>query len=184
MEIKYRSEFGELLGHLGLKGDAVEIGVAEGRNAEVLISSPNITKLYLVDNWSHLNQTGDGGHPQSWHDNNWKETHERVEPFKEKAVFLKGMSHIMIKEITDDSLIFSYIDGDHAFNGCFNDLINIYPKVKTGGVIACHDFLNETYGVNAAVRKFLWENDYLLSDIHVTEEDGDINMVSCWFVKK
>lgn len=155
MEIKYRSQLPELLQHLGLKGDAVEIGVAEGRNAEVLIKSENITKIYLIDNWSHLNQAGDGGHPRSWHDTNYKEAHERVEPFKEKSVFLKGMSSEMIKKIPDDSLVLAYIDGDHSFNGCFNDLINVYPKVKSGGVISLHDYENLSYRVNHAVRKFL-----------------------------
>ena len=184
MEIKYRSQLPELLQHLGLKGDAVEIGVAEGRNAEVLIKSENITKIYLIDNWSHLNQAGDGGHPQSWHDTNYKEAHERVEPFKEKAVFLKGMSSEMIKQIPDDSLVLAYIDGDHSFNGCFNDLINVCPKVKSGGVISLHDYENLSYGVNHAVRKFLVENGYKLDDLHTTEEDGDLNMVSCWFIKK
>lgn len=184
MEIKYRTQFGELLEHLGLKGDAVEIGIAEGRNSEVLISQPAITKLYMIDAWEHLNQAGDGGHPAEWHSNNWKEAHERVEPFKEKAVFLKGMSYIMIKEVPDDSLIFAYIDADHTFNGCFDDLINVYPKVKSGGVIACHDFFNTSYGVYRAVCMFLTQNGYRLLDIHTTEEDGDNNMVSCWVIKK
>lgn len=184
MEIKYRTQFPELLEHLGLKGDAVEIGVAEGRNAQVLIASPSITKLYLIDNWSWLNQSGDGSHPQSWHDNNFREAQERVEPFKEKVIILKGMSTAMIKQISDDTLVFSYIDGDHSFNGCFNDLLNIYPKVKTGGCIALHDYENLFYGVHNVVRKFLVENNYNIDDLHTTEEDGDLAMVSCWFIKK
>jgi hypothetical protein len=184
MEIKYRTQFPELLEHLRLKGDAVEVGCAECRNAKVLISHPAITKLYMIDAWRQLDQSGDGGYEESWHSNNWKECHERVEPWKEKAVFLKGMSHTMIKEIPDDSLIFSYIDGDHSFGGCLSDLLNIYPKVKPGGVIALHDYENLSYGVNKAVRKFLVENNYRLDDLHTTEEDGDLAMVSCWFVKK
>lgn len=184
MEIKYRTQFGELLDHFGLKGDAVEIGVAEGRNAAVLISQSAIEKLYLIDNWSWLNQSGDGSHPQSWHDNNFKEAHERIEPFKEKAVILKGMSTAMIKNIPDDSLVFAYIDGDHSFNGCFFDLMYIYPKVIMGGVIGLHDYENLSYGINKAVGKFLVENNYRLDDLHTTEEDGDLAMVSCWFIKK
>lgn len=184
MEILYRTQFPELLEHLGLKGDAVEIGVAEGRNAAVLIASHVIEKLYLIDNWSWLDQSGDGSHPQAWHDNNLKEVHERIEPFKEKAVVLKGMSATMIKQIPDDSLIFSYIDGDHSFSGCFSDLLNVYSKVKSGGVIALHDYENLSYGVNKAVRKFLVENNYNIDDLHTTEEDGDLAMVSCWFIKK
>lgn len=184
MDILYRTQFPELLEHLGLKGDAVECGVAEGRNAQVLIACSNITKLYLIDNWSWLNQPGDGSHPQAWHDNNLKEVHQRIEPFKKKAVILKGMSSAMIKQIPDDSLIFSYIDGDHSFSGCFSDLLNIYPKVKTGGIISLHDAINLSYGVNRALRLFLSQNGYSYEDVHFTEENGDEAMVSAWFVKK
>lgn len=184
IDIKYRTEFGALLTHLGLKGHAVEIGNAECRHAAVLISQPAITKLYLIDSWEHLDQPGDGGYPAEWHTTNWKECHERVEPFKEKAVFLKGMSHTMIKKIPDDSLILAYIDGDHSFAGCFSDLLNVSPKVKSGGVIALHDYLNHSYGVNRAVQKFIVENNYDINSVHVTEEDGDLAMVSCWFIKK
>jgi Methyltransferase domain len=183
-EIKYRTEFPELLEHLGLKGDAVEIGVAEGRNAAILIASPSIEKIYLIDNWSWLAQSGDGSHPQHWHDNNLKEVNERIQPFKEKAVILKGMSTAMIKQIPEDSLIFAYIDADHAYNGCFNDLINIYPKVKIGGVVALHDVKNPSYGVGMALANFLVQNGYDGSFIHFTEEDGDELMVSAWFIKK
>lgn len=184
MEILYRTQLGDLLAHLGLKGHAAEIGNAECRHAAVLISQPTITKLYLIDAWEHLDQLGDGGHPAEWHFNNWKECHDRIEPFKEKAVFLKGMSKEMIKKIPDDSLVLAYIDGDHSFGGCFSDLLNIYPKVKTGCVIALHDYENLSYGVNKAVQKFLVENNYTLDDLHTTEEDGDLSMVSCWFIKK
>lgn len=184
MEISYRNELGKLLEYLGLKGDAVELGNAEGRHAQVLISQSAITKLYLIDSWQTLNQSGDGAREQEWHDNNFKECHERVEPWKEKAVFLKGLSSEMIKHIPDDSLVLAYIDGDHSYKGCMADLVAIYPKVKKGGILSLHDVLSLSYGVNLAVKDFRDENGYTQQDIHYTEEDGDRAMVSCWFIKK
>jgi len=184
MEIKYRSQLGLLLEHFGLKGDAVEIGVAEGRNAQVLITQTSITKLYMIDYWGNLNQSGDGGFPQSWHDKNYKEALQRTKNHLEKRVILKGLSGEMIKQISDDSLVLAYIDGDHSFQGCLNDLNAIYPKVKTGGIISGHDVLNKDYVVGDALKVFISENGYLESDIHYTEENGDLNMVSFWFVKK
>lgn len=186
MEIKYRTELGKLLEHYGLKGDAIELGNAEGRHAEVLISQPAIEKLYLIDAHKQLAQIGDGSYATEWHENNWKEIHERVEPFKEKAVFLRGLTSEMIKQIPDDSLVLGYVDADHTFNGCFNDLVNLYPKIKKGGIIACHDYLNLSvqYGVNQAVTLFLLQNGYAQNELHLTEEDGDKSMVSCWWIKK
>lgn len=184
MEIQFRTQFPELLKHLGLQGHALECGIAEGRNAQVLIQSEQITKLYMIDAWTHLKQSGDGGYDQSWHDNNYKEMLERTEPFKEKRVILKGLSSEMIKQIPDDSLIFAYVDAHHSYEGCYQDLLNIYPKMKVGGVIAAHDFLNLSYGVNRAVKDFVSQMFIPLKDVHTTEENGDTSMVSCWFVRK
>jgi Methyltransferase domain len=184
MEINFRDEFGILLERLGLKGHAVEIGVAEGRNARVLISQPAITKLYLIDNWAHLEQSGDGGHHQSWHENNYKETLDRIRPWQEKAVVLKGMSGKMLRDIPDDSLVFAYIDCDHSYYGFLSDLTGVMVKVKLGGVVAGHDVLNPAYGVGRALNDWASMNGYDYNEIHYTEENGDKSMVSFWFVKK
>lgn len=180
MEIKYRTQLGELLRHFRLSGDAVEIGVAEGRNAEVLISQPEIKKLYLIDAWTHLEQAGDGGNYQAWHERNYKEAQERVSKFKHKAVFLRGMSQDMIKQIPDNSLVLAYIDCDHSYEGALRDLRAIYSKVKKGGIIAGHDYLNLDYGVNQAVTEFLENRKHV--KLHVIEEDEE-SMASFWFIK-
>ena len=186
MQIKYRTQFGELLQHFGLQGHGVEIGVAEGRNAQVLIQSPAITKLYLIDAWTRLNQKGDGGSPQSWHDGNYEEMLQRTQLFENKRVVLRGLSSEMINTIPDDSLIFAYVDGDHSYEGCLNDLRAIWPKLKSGAILAGHDFLNHHYGVHRAVETFskeiLKDNNHILI-VNMTEEDGDKNMVSFWFQK-
>lgn len=185
MEIQFRTQFGELLAHLGLKGDAVEIGVAEGRNALSIIQSSQVERLYLIDSWKELKQKGDGGFPQDWHDINLRVAQETLEPYKEKAIWLRGLSQDMIDSIPDDSLVFAYLDGDHSYQGCLSDLVRIYKKVKVGGVIAGHDYINEAYGVNKAVKYFVFENgNYRMSDIHQTQEGGDDSMVSFWFIKK
>lgn len=180
MEIKHRTQLGELLSHFKLSGHAVEIGVAEGRNAEVLISQKEITKLYLIDAWTRLEQSGDGGNPQSWHEGNYAEAQQRTSNHKEKAVFLKGLSQDMIKQIPNDSLVLAYIDGDHSYEGALRDLRAIYQKVKKGGIIAGHDYLNMSYGVHRAVTEFLENRTHI--SLHVIGEDEDA-MASFWFIK-
>lgn len=180
MEIKYRTQLGELLEHYNLSGDAVEIGVAEGRNAEVLIAQKTIKKLYLIDAWTRLEQPGDGGNAQSWHEGNYVEAQQRISAYKEKAVFLKGMSSEMIKLIPDESLVLAYIDGDHSYEGSLADLRAVYNKVKKGGIVAGHDYLNHSYGVNRAVATFVAEHPEI--HIHVIEEN-ERPMASFWFRK-
>lgn len=181
MEIKYRNELGKLLNHFGLSGPAVEIGVAEGRHAEILASHPEITKLYLIDAWRTLPQKGDGGYDQQWHDKNYTEVQQRVSKHKDKVVLLRGMSNEMVKEIPADSLVLAYVDCDHTYEGCLNDLIRVYDKVKKGGIIAGHDYKNHAYGVYRAVNDFVTILDVAPS-IHVIEED-ESPMASFWFQK-
>jgi hypothetical protein len=185
-QLNYRTEFCNLLIHNNLVGHSVEIGVAEGRFSEHIISWPNVTKHYMIDAWQTLNQKGDGGFEQNWHDDNLKEALYRTNAFENKRYIYQGKSSDTIPLITDNSLIFAYLDGDHSYKGCLADLKAIYPKVRSGGVISGHDYLSPQYGVNEAVKCFVSEsnNKYTMSDIHTTFENGDDSMVSFWFIKK
>ena len=176
--IKYRQDIWRLLEHYQLEGHAVEIGVAEGRNAEVIAAWPQITKLYLIDNWGHLQQAGDGGFAEAWHYKNWRETRERMKRFP-KAEMLKGKSFDMLKHIPDDSLIYAYVDCDHTEAGCLADLHSVWPKMKEGGIIAGHDVLNTSYGVRKAVEHFTGQRNI---EWHIIEDEHP-SMASFWFRK-
>jgi predicted O-methyltransferase YrrM len=52
----------------------------------------------------------------------------------------------------DNSLKFVWIDGDHGEDIVYNDLVNFWPKLKKGGVIAGDDIAYE--GVLNDVKKF------------------------------
>ena len=45
----------------------------------------------------------------------------------------------MAKNIKRDELDICFIDADHTFKGCSNDIEAYYPKVKNGGIISGHD---------------------------------------------
>lgn len=180
MEIKFRYELNKLLPENPV---VAELGNAEGRFSETILKW-GVSKLFMVDTWRKLNQTGDGNFDESWHQNNYKEAMERVEPFKEKVTVLRGLSFDMAVHVEDNSLDLLYIDACHEYESVMKDLKAWYPKVKTGGIISCHDFLAKQYGVNRAVKDFVSQMFIPLKDIHVTEENGDKSMVSCWFIKK
>ena len=59
-------------------------------------------------------------------------------------------------QIPDIDLLF--IDGDHSYEGCSNDLENWYPKVLSGGHVLLHD---SYFGcdVQSAVADFIQEKD-------------------------
>jgi len=78
-------------------------------------------------------------------------------------------AHLIYK---DNSLKFVWLDGDHGVNIVYNDLVNFWPKLKKGGVIAGDDIHYEE--VLSDVKKFSkeygvdvrWEfNSFLITKI-------------------
>ena len=54
-------------------------------------------------------------------------------------------------------LDFIFIDGDHSYERCYEDLNLWYNKVRPGGIFAGHDF--SLPGVNKALHQFRTENN-------------------------
>lgn len=151
-EIRYRRDLWTVI---QIEGDSCEIGVAEGYYSEEILGWPNnFPRHYLVDRWRTVNIAGDSAQPQAWHDANLLDAQLKVSRFRERAVFLRGDSTKMALRVPDGSLAFLYLDGDHSYRGVLDDLHAWIPKVKSGGVVGFHDFLNRSYGVNAAVSEF------------------------------
>lgn len=168
-----------------LPDDAViaEIGVAEGlRSWTTLKEWPNVSKLYMVDAWETIpGVTGDGAFPMDFHNKNYKAAKERMAEFGDKAVFLKGLSVEMAKQIPNLSLDMVFLDAGHEYNSVINDLFAWFPKVKFGGVISGHDYhsLDENYGVIEAVETFC-KGRY---EINVMPENSERDQ-GFYFIKK
>lgn len=179
MQIKHRSQLGELLNHFNMMGDSAEVGVAEGRySAEIL--SWGVPKLYLVDIWESKPFFGDASSPQEWHDKNLRVTKENVNDYLDKVVFLKGLSVDMANQIPDESLCFVYLDACHTYEAVLADLNAYLPKLKQGGIMAGHDFLCKDYGVEQAVHEFCSSRNYEVNTIPELSPEN----ASFWFQKK
>lgn len=57
-----------------------------------------------------------------------------------------------------------YLDGDHSYAGVKNDIINLLPKIKSGGYIAGHDYSEIWGGVIKAVDELLDSPDEIFDD--------------------
>ena len=164
--IQYRRELYKLL---PANFTSCECGVAEGYfSADIL--SWGAAKHYMVDAWQQLNQTGDGGFLQEWHDNNYYAAVARVARYRDKAVILRGLSDHMAHDIPDESLDLCYIDGDHSYHGVKRDINAYWSKLKSGGVMAFHDYKNPAYGVRAAVLEWA---DMQVLEVNIIPEDTE-----------
>ena len=53
-ELKSRYDIGHVLTEMGLLGNAVEVGVAFGENAEIILDTCNLKAFWLVDSWDYV----------------------------------------------------------------------------------------------------------------------------------
>lgn len=158
--------FVETLGTTDLIG--VEIGVAEGINAENILKSLPMKRLFLVDPYIPYVNPKNNQNPELL----FPKALKRLNKYGEKAVFVRAKSAEAAKVIPDN-LDFVYIDGNHAYDFVKKDIELYYPKIKVSGVIGGHDFATSHIGVCKAVIEF--------AEKHALEIHGAIR--DWWFVK-
>ena len=160
--IAYRHQLPTLLNFLHLTGEAVEIGVRDGAYSEIILQYSNLCKLHSIDPWREFSRDiyNDGSNiGQAKQDESYVFTRKRLEPFFLRSGIIRKTSREAAPSFKDDSLDFVYIDANHSYEACKEDLELWWPKVKTGGVFAGHDYLNAefsqgVFGVKQAVREF------------------------------
>lgn len=162
MQLKSRTELNKILPSNPV---VAEVGVAEGLLTEYILKNWNPGLLYCVDNWGTLNQTGDGGYEQTWHNKNYAEVLHRIEPYKEKVRILRGLSWNMAQHIPNNSLDLCYIDACHMYECVVKDIEAYWPKLQHGGVMGFHDFCSMDYGVNKAVLEYVRNHNLALHHI-------------------
>jgi len=139
-----RVGFAKMLGDLGIN-KGVEVGTREGRFAVVLCQqNPNI-ELTCIDPWAPYAR---------WTEERqaifFSRTARRTARYNVKL--LKKYSMDALSDFEDGSLDFAYIDADHAFDFVCPDIIYWSKKVKSGGIVAAHDYFHfRTGGVVHAV---------------------------------
>lgn len=133
----------------GLVG--AEVGVFRGDSfLTILQNCPNVTTLHGVDSYKpyadYLKDDYDG-QPAYVVDEKQIEYikltsyhHQKYSGHKEKIVFHEMDSNDAAKNFEDESLDFIFLDTYMTPEQASNDLETWYPKVKTGGLFAGHDW--------------------------------------------
>lgn len=168
---------------LGTIENAVEIGVREGLNAEVLLRA-GVKKLYLVDNYPEYEETwNDDGKSKPYRkkidrkfqDGCKQAMLNRLKDYNGQKEFIELSSIEASNQFAKHSLDYVYIDGDHSYEAVMKDLEAWHCKVKSDGVLAGHDFREDTFpGVVKAVMEFANKYNYKV----VKSIDGD------WWLKE
>lgn len=127
---KTRSQFLEVIPKGGI---CAELGVQKGNHAVDMINIIGPSKLFLVDIDMSLavNESDQTSlfSKKSIENNSWDFV-ELIESDSIKAADV----------FEDDFFDFIYVDGDHSYEGCLGDIQSWLPKLKTGGMMAGHDY--------------------------------------------
>ena len=140
----------------------VEVGSWFGRSTaylatEIANSGKNI-RLYAVDTWKGAASDAAGmAHTVAQHGGSVKEVFlANIKPVHDYVVPVEKTSSEAAATFENKSLDFVFIDADHFYESVVADIKAWLPKVKPGGVLAGHDYLNARgYGVIQAVNELL-----------------------------
>lgn len=127
-----RGTLADMLGQIGFNR-GVEVGTRKGDYAKILCEkNPNL-ELTCVDPWAAY-----GRLRQDTQDAIYHEAVRNLAPYK--AFLLRKPSLDAVREFTPRSIDFVYIDGAHDFDNAVSDIIAWSPVVKSGGIVAVHDY--------------------------------------------
>jgi hypothetical protein len=162
MAVAYREDFGTYLSENGLMGNGIEIGVSEGNYSVILIEKSKLSKIYLLDTWKHFNESEYNDKTngnQSVQDARYAKVVERMRIYGDRVEIIRGDARLEFNRFTDAFFDFVYIDANHKYDAVKIDIANWYPKVRGGGVLAGHDYMDGIkrtgeYGVKSAVDEF------------------------------
>jgi len=188
--MKDRNEFGEFLTFKKLINKGVEVGSFKGEFARTILEKWQGT-LYMVDAWYELEDYNDMSNI-GLNQDAYLEAMRSINEFRDRAYMLRCLSNQAVDLFPDESLDFVYIDANHEYSYVVEDIKLWYPKVKKGGIVAGHDYLDidwyddeysekdknkymwgdgqhfiGVFGVNPAVDEFCKENNIEFS---LTEE--------------
>jgi predicted O-methyltransferase YrrM len=180
-----RKELPHILNQRGLLGKGAEIGVLKGEYSCLLLEKWEGEQLYCVDPWREFGEDeyeDVSNVSQDRYELFYEETVERLSRFGDRAEIMRMTSENAAPKFEEGELDFVYIDAQHHYEAVKKDIQLWWPKVRRGGILAGHDYLDGTreqgkYGVKSAVDQFVRTKGLTLR----VSNEGDWES---WFVFK
>lgn len=175
-----RNDFAKLLNEERYK-TAAEIGVAEGGFSFGLLDHWPGTILQ-IDSWRILDEEGYCVHGDNDQDGRFKTITEKSQRYGGRSILMRMTSAEAAAQVPAGSIDFVYIDANHTYKSAKEDIALWWPKVRYGGVLAGHDYLDgmhggSMYGVKQAVQEFSSDSHF---QVNVTREPD----YPSWWIKK
>jgi len=124
-----------------------EIGVESGIFSEELIETGLFKTFYAIDPWPEFINGVHLLDGSSLRMENKAETYNealnRLLKYDECTILRDESKHASDRFL-DESFDFVFIDGDHTYDGVLADLNHWWPKIKRGGILSGHDYIDRT----------------------------------------
>jgi hypothetical protein len=183
-----RDELPALLNVRGLLGRGAEVGVKQGRYSDELLSNWHGSELVSIDPW--LSAAPDdyvdrSNVSQDRFDEFYEETRERLTGYGSRSTIWRMTSVEAAAKVEDHSFDFVYIDARHDYESVKDDLEAWCSKVRAGGILAGHDYVDgdlpegEFY-VKSAVDEFFGAREI---PVHGTEGPSAVESFPTWIVE-
>lgn len=156
-----RNQLGSFLSKLNFK-KAAEIGVQRGIFSKSILSNWPNGHLTLVDAWENMasSEYRDISNVSNKdHLDNLEITYQNVKDYIGRYTIIKGYSNIVHKQFDDHYFDLVYLDANHKYESVYEDISLWLSKVRPGGYICGHDYLDGDlpegkFGVKSAVNDF------------------------------
>jgi hypothetical protein len=149
--IHSRDIFGHVLTTLGYtSGTMVEIGVNRGHYSSLMLSQWSGKNYVMIDPWEpHPGQEYvdvANLNTRLEHENVFQEALSNTKHYGNRPIILRNTSVNAAKYFLNSSVDIVYIDGLHHYQGVWDDIIAWWPKLRSGGIMAGHDYMHEVDG--------------------------------------
>ena len=116
-----------------------EIGVLRGLNSQAMLEANPRLHLLCVDPWAAYEAYHDYRR-QTKMDAFYEEAKGNLAPYRHRAALVRAYADEAVRSISPESLDFAYVDGNHIFDAAMVDIIQWAQRVRTGGIVAVHDY--------------------------------------------
>jgi len=183
-----RDELPALLNARGLLRRGAEIGVKLGAYSDELLTNWRGEELVSIDPWLSADPdeyVDRSNVSQDEFDSYYDQTRERLARHGDRSSIWRMTSVEAAATVPDHSFDFVYIDARHDYESVKEDLEAWWAKVRPGGILAGHDYVDgdlpqgEFY-VKSAVDEFFGARGI---PVHSTEGPSAVEMFPTWIVE-
>jgi predicted O-methyltransferase YrrM len=182
--MRHRDEFPVLFKEMGYKV-GVEVGTFHGNFAEIIARGWG-GKLFCVDAWKHLEGYVDiANKADEEFEAIYRGAQARLNPLG--VTLIRKLSVEGANDFKDGGIDWVYLDADHSREAVEADLNAWWSKVRSGGIVAGHDYFDGVFnvgvfGVKSAVDEFLSQRGMvaMTTDLAWNANEGNAS----WYVLK